>query len=244
MSKKKQRKGYFYEEQENAVKEYLLTTNVKEKNRIFNDILMPAFTKMIESIIRRYELHIPDETFEETFNDTISFLMSKIDHFDSEKISKKTGKPIKAYSYCGTICKNYLLHKRIEYSKELERDLSYDMIYDEINNDLRYSSDIFEDKSVSVSMISKSIDSIRDIIDNDTKKNLTDKEILVGEALINLLTNWEDILLDDTSNKFNKSSILYQLRELTRLSTKEVRDSMKKYKKSYFKIKEKLLKQV
>ena len=87
MSKKKNRKGYFYEEQENAVKEYVLTTDDIKKNQIFNKILLPAFTKMIESIIRRYDLHIPNEEFNETFNDTISFLMSKIEHFDAEKIS-------------------------------------------------------------------------------------------------------------------------------------------------------------
>ena len=76
------------------------------------------------------------------------------------------------------------------------------------------------------------------------KKVLTEKEILVGNALIDLLKNWEDILIDDGSNKFNKSAILYQLRETTRLSTKEVRDSMKKYKKSYFIIKEKMLRDI
>lgn len=244
MSKKKNRKGYFYEEQENAVKEYVLTTDDVRKNQIFNKILLPAFTKMIESIIRRYDLHIPNEEFNETFNDTISFLMSKIEHFDAEKISKKTGKPIKAYSYCGTICKNYLLHKRIEYKKELERDMSYDMVRDEINNNLRYSSNMIDDNNISSNMIDKSIVAIKNIIDNDTKKVLTEKEILVGNALMDLLKNWEDILIDDGSNKFNKSAILYQLRESTRLSTKEVRDSMKKYKKSYFLIKEKTLRDI
>ena len=120
---RKKRKGYFYEEQEDAVKEYLVTTDENKKNKIFNDVLYPVFTTMIESIIRRYNLHIPNEEFADTFNDTISFLMSKIEHFNPEKISKKTGKTFKAYSYCGTICKNYLLHKRIEYSKELEMQI-------------------------------------------------------------------------------------------------------------------------
>lgn len=240
MSKQK-KTGYFHEKQENAVKEYLLTEDNKKKNEIFNNILMPAFTKMIESIIRRYELHIPDEEFEDTFNDTISFLMSKIGHFDSEKISKKTGKPIKAYSYCGTICKNYLLHRRIEYTKELEKNTSYDVLSNNLNNNIRYSNDFSNKNDFAVNMINQSIIAIKNIIDNDIKNVLTDKEILVGNALIELLKNWEDILLDDGSNKFNKSTILYQLRELTRLSTKEVRDSMKKYKKCYFLIKEKLL---
>lgn len=239
---KKERKGYFYEEQEDAVKEYLLSTNTVRRNEIFNNILLPAFTTMIESIIRRYNLHIPNEEFDETFNDTISFLMSKIEHFDPEKISKKTGKTFKAYSYCGTICKNYLLHKRIEYSKEIERASSYDTMCDELNDDLRYSSNMAGPDTMLTEVIDAAIFAIKDIMNGNVKGTLTDKEILVGQALVDLLENWEDILIDDGSNKLNKSSILYHLRETTRLTTKEVRDSMKKYKKAYFVIKEKIMK--
>ena len=193
---------------------------------------MPAFTTMIESIIRRYNLHIPNEEFDETFNDTISFLMSKIEHFDPEKISKKTGKTFKAYSYCGTVCKNYLLHKRIECSKELERASSYDTMCEELNDNLRYSSYGSEQEFLLTDIINGAIIAIKSILDGNVKGNLSDKEILVGKALINLLENWEDILIANGSNKLNKSAILYYLRETTRLSTKEVRDSMKKYKKA------------
>jgi hypothetical protein len=243
---KKERKGYFYEEQENAVKEYLLTDSQTKRNIIFNNTLLPAFTKMIESIIRRYNLHIPNEEFEETFNDTISFLMSKIEHFEPEKISKKTGKTFKAYSYCGTICKNYLLHKRIEYSKELERSSSYDTMCDEINDDLKYSNYSNNDEiSLLNEVINGSIIAIKDVMDGvNVRGVLTEKEKMVGLALINLLENWEDILASNGSNKLNKSEILYHLRETTRLSTKEVRDSMKKYKKAYFNMKEKIMKEL
>lgn len=240
---KKERKGYFYEEQENAVREYLLSDSINKKNKIFNTILLPAFTKMIESIIRRYNLHIPNEEFDETFNDTISFLMSKIENFEPEKISDKTGKTYKAYSYCGTICKNYLLHKRIEYSKELERASSYDTMCDEINDDLKYSNYDTDDNDLLNDIISGAVVSIKEIMTKKHKTPLTEKEILVGEALVELLENWEDILISNGSNKLNKSNILYFLREATRLSTKEVRDSMKKYKKAYFITKEKIMKE-
>lgn len=241
---KKDKKGYFYEEQENAVKKYVLSSNMVEKNRIFQEILLPAFTKMIESIIRRYGLHIPNEEFDETFNDTISFLMSKIEHFNPDKISKKTGKKIKAYSYCGTICKRYLLHRRLEYGKDIERNLSYDDINDEINNDIRYSSvENFKQKDFQTELISNSSKIISDIIKNSKEGALSDKEILVGSALVDLLNNWEDILINDGSNKMNKSLVLYHLREMTMLTTKEVRDSMKKYKKEYYKMKNNLIKE-
>lgn len=239
---KKERKGYFYEEQEEAVKEYLTSTNPIRRNQIFNDILLPAFTTMIESIIRRYNLHIPNEEFEDTFNDTISFLMSKIEHFDPDKISKKTGKSFKAYSYCGTVCKNYLLHKRIEYGKEIERASSYDTMCEQLNDDLRYSSYVTEQPGLLGEVINGAVFAIKDIMNGNVKGTLNEKEILVGQALITLLENWEDILTDNGSNKLNKSSILYYLRESTRLTTKEVRDSMKKYKNAYFVIKEKIMK--
>ena len=63
---KTERKGYFYEEQEEAVAKYLATNDIDERNEIFNTVLKPAFTKMIESIIRRYKLYVPEEEFDET----------------------------------------------------------------------------------------------------------------------------------------------------------------------------------
>lgn len=237
---KKERKGYFYEEQENAVKQYLTVTDNVERNRIFNSILLPAFTKMIESIIRRYNLHIPNEEFEDTFNDTISFLMSKIEHFDPDKISSKTGKNFKAYSYCGTICKNYLLHKRIELKKETEKAVSYDVICDDINDDMKYSDMGGISDNFTGEVMEGAILSIRQIMEHP-KNSLNERELKVGEALINLLKNWEDIMPTSGSNKLNKSTILYQLREDTRLTTKEVRDSMRKYKKAYYKMKDNII---
>ena len=82
---KTERKGYFYEEQEEAVKKYLEASSTDERNEIFNSTLKPAFTKMIESIIRRYKLYVPEEEFKETFDDTLSFLSSKMANFDPEK---------------------------------------------------------------------------------------------------------------------------------------------------------------
>lgn len=242
---KKARKGYFYEKEEEAVKEYLSTTNIARKNKIFNEVLYPAFTTMIESIIRRYGLHIPNEEFQDTFNDTISFLMSKIEHFDPDKISEKTGKKYKAYSYCGTVCKNYLLHRRMEVTKEMEKIASYDEMMEELNDDERYCEiDTTSHIDFLNELIENTVKGIKEIMNGNYKTPLTDKELIVGNALVDLLENWEDSFLVDGSNKLNKSVVLYMLRENTRLSTKEVRDSMRKYKKAYYIIKEAMLKEL
>ena len=44
----RKRKGYFYEEQEQAVADYILAQTKEEKDKIFNMWLLPAFTKKIK----------------------------------------------------------------------------------------------------------------------------------------------------------------------------------------------------
>ena len=63
----------------------------------------------------------------------------------------------------------------------------------------------------------------------------------VGNALVSLLTNWGDLFARMGSNKFNKSSILMFIKELTLLTTPEIRMAMKKYKTAYQNVRKKLL---
>jgi len=231
----KERKGYFYEVQEQAVVDYISTDDIHEKNRIFNEILKPAFTKMIESIIRRYRLYPPDEEFDQTFDDTMSFLIAKLPCFDPTT-------NYKAYSYCGTICKNYLIYKINQFSKNQKRNISYDNPEVEFSNnlydDIRYSyTDTMMEKPFIVELTGNTVEGIKNILNDKEKNKLTENEEKVGKALLYLMTNWEELFAEMGSNKFNKSSILLFIKETTGMNTKEVRDSMKLYKKEYNNIK-------
>ncbi len=143
---------YFCAEQEKAVADYISCEDEKEKNRIFNEILKPAFTKMIESIIRRYNLYPPDEEFDETFDDTMSFLMTKLSCFDPNS-------GYKAYSYCGTICKNYLIYKINQFIKTQKRNSSYDSPSEEalnVNDSLKFSYDDLDPRKTFLSELTGS----------------------------------------------------------------------------------------
>ncbi len=318
--KPKERKGYFYEKEEQAVVDYINSTNEEERNHIFNTTILPALTKMIESLIRRYKLFVPEEEFQQTFSDTISYLLTKIGNYKREvwgydEITeeppeppvdlttagfielKKTinehspkyvrvfreepksfeeryypveietmqewwkehpeGKPVeeplyrlyklalhhyKAYSYCGTVCKNYLIYKNIQYTKNKQRNLSYDDMFDDFYHDPKYITKTNEETvSAAEQMIKKISGGIKEILDDPSGNTLTDNEIKVGTALVDLLDNWEEILDIDGSNKLRKSSVLYFLREETMMSTKEVRENMRKYKSAYYLLKKGLL---
>ena len=233
----RKRKGYFYEEQEQAVVDYISSTSKSEKDAIFNAVLRPAFTKMIESLIRRYKLYPPDEEFEETFNDTISFLMTKIELFDPTK-------GFKAYSYCGTICKRYLLYKLNTFNKKQSREESYGDMFEAFSKDTSTSSATMGEPTEQEflgQLIRNTSNEIRKIIEQQHEPPLTHDEELVGLALINLFENWEELEQELGSNKFNKSSILLYLKELTRLTTPEIRNSMKKYRVAYYSIKKIML---
>jgi hypothetical protein len=235
----KERKGYFYEKEEEAVVNYLSTDDDYEKNKIYDEILKPAFTKMIESIIRRYNLYPPDEEFQQTFDDTMSFLMTKLSCFDPTT-------NYKAYSYCGTICKNYLIYKINQFAKNQRRNESYDNpngeMQNAIDNNINFSySDDNLNRGFINELTGNTVKNIERILKDKEYLRLTENEIRVGECLLNLMTNWDDIFAQMGSNKFNKSSILLFLKENTNLNTKEIRDSMKVYKKRYYEVKLKLI---
>lgn len=233
-----ERKGYFYENEENAVVEYLNATDIDEKNRIFAESLYPAFTKMIESIIRRYNLYPPDEIFQETFDDTLSFLLTKIEHYKPES-------GFKAYSYCGTVCKNYLILKITQYHKNLARNDRYELVQNEIDDNVKFSyieeTEVKEDAN---EMIGDILKEINEIIKNEKELSLTDNEIKVGNALISLLSNWGELFARMGSNKFNKSSILMYIKELTLLNTTDIRNAMKRYKTLYLDMKKRIIEDI
>lgn len=229
------KKIYFGEEQEKAFVDYVNSTDQKFRDKIFAEKLYYPFTKMIESIIRRYNLFTPDEDFEETFYDTMSFLITKINNFDSSK-------NYKAYSYCGTICKNYLILKRTQYSKKIQKQISYDLLYPNYESDNR--TDTNQEKKLlefNTELINNTISQLQELLLPENAYLLNENETKIGNALLEMMLNWEEIFKYLGSKKFNKSCVLQFIRDYTDLPTKDIREGMKKYKELYIFAKEKLI---
>jgi hypothetical protein len=223
MPRKRTQKIYFGEEQEQAVIRYLESESEIEKNKIFNEYLNEPLIIMVESIIRRYKLYRKDFEFEDLHSDTMSFLMTKIHKFDHTKNHK-------AYSYFGTICKNYLMGTIQKDVKEQNRSVSYDDISSDVEerDDLIYviDEDVVDYKDIMIKLTM----SLEEFVENE---NLTENEQKLGYALIEIFNNFEKVFQVGDGNKFNKNLILLSLREMTSLNTKEIRISLKKYKKLY-----------
>jgi len=226
---------YFSDYEEEIFRQYLASDDEDFRNKVFNNVLYPVFTKMVESIIRRYILFTPGEDFQDTFNDAMSHLISKVKHFKPEKNKK-------AFSYCGTICKNYALHKRQKTQGNMQKYISYDTIYNDIHPDMRTTNEtVFGDVNFTQLMMAKSADEISKMVENADKYNLNDSDIKVGMALVDVLRNWDEIFMNLDTKKYNKSQVDAFIKETTLLSTKQIRDAKKKYSAVYFKLKEQML---
>lgn len=235
--RKPKNKGYFVEEQEEAFRNFLTCTDEREKNKIFEKQIYPALCKMVECLIRRYYLFAVDETYEDTFYDTLGFLMTKIQNFDPSKNHK-------AYSYCGTVCKRHLILKRTNSIKKRDKVLSYESIYSEPEKDNRVSDNELNN-DFHTKLIQQTKDEIKNILDRGCteKRKLTNNEVKVGNALLAILDHWEEMMEDDKSRKFNKVSMLYFIKEYTLCNTTEVRNASKIYKNIYLFTKQDLLKE-
>jgi len=227
LSKKRGRKAvkenYFDVREEEAVRNFLIAETSYEKNKIYNQFLRIPLDKMISSIIRRYKLYRKDMDFEEIHTDTHSFLMTKVDKFKPDKNKK-------AYSYFGTICKNYLMGQIIKDQKETNRKISYEDISSSLEERPDMSYRIDDDVIETDYVINKYLEELKDYIESE---QLNDNEKKLGYALIDLFDNYETIFSGADNNKFNKNVILLSLREMTNLSTKEIRSSIKRFKKLY-----------
>jgi hypothetical protein len=223
MPRKRTQKVYFGEEQENAVVRYLESESEIEKNKIFNEYLKEPLIIMVESIIRRYKLYRKDLEFVDIHTDTMSFLITKINKFDHTK-------NYKAYSYFGTICKNYLMGSIQKDAKETNRTVSYEDISSDIEENFEYSYVIDETFIDYQDVVLKFSIKMEEFME---KENLSENEEKLGYAILEIFTNFEKIFQVGDGNKFNKNLILLSLREMTSLSTKEIRISMKKFKKLY-----------
>ena len=227
MARKKKDRNYYGVDQEMAVIMFLDATNVEEREKIYREYLQEPINTMIESIIRTYKLYRQSYEFNDLHADTLSFLMTKFEKFKPEKDKR-------SFSYFGTICKNYLFGEMV---KEYKKNMSLVDI-DQSEGDILKRDELLyriDNDELDLNIFIESLASnIRKDLDAD---NLSENEFKVGHSLVKILEEWRELFseVNDGKNspKFNKNLILLYIRNMTGLNTKEIRNSMKRFKSLY-----------
>jgi len=221
---------YFGPEQEDAVVRFLNEDDSIVRNKIYNEFLREPLNTMIDSIIRRYKLYRKNYSFEHLHADTLSYLILKAEKFDSDK-----GK--RAYSYYGTICKHYILGLMIKDTKHLNQTSDFDTSLGKIHANDDYVHELPDTNYELMDFINTLSEEIKiELLEEgtDSKKRMTENERKVGESLVYILDNWEIIFENlEGGAKYNKNTILATIRGYTGLVTKDIRISMRRFKKIY-----------
>jgi hypothetical protein len=232
---------YFGKSEEEQFLIYIRSTDQHQRDIIYNKWLKNPFQKMVESILRRYPVHMGNYTMEEVEQNGLSHLIENMSKFNPEKLNKE-GKKVKAFSYCQTIVRNYYRdHGKRSYNEKVS-NLNYDDFSGEIENMDEYMYEIdYSDDAQIQELMNSTVTRLKDKVTND--KTLRKNEIIVGEAIIDVLEHWDILFLEETrqgkynkrvTNNYTKNKILLLLKEQTRLSTKDIRASMKQFKELYF----------
>lgn len=238
---RKKKEPYFGDEQEMAVIKYGECKTWEEKNDLYEKYLRTPFQIMIESIIRRYPITLGKYHISEVEKLALSHLIENMILYNPNKELKSGNKP-KAYSYCQTIVRNFCR----DHSKKSCADILINQNFDEHVDDVESKDDFsYEIDKSSINQYGELLQSVISGINTEILENtgLTKNDVSVGYAVINLLSNWEDLFPEElpdneaykaTTKKYFKNKINLLLKEETRLESKDIRLSIKQFKTIYF----------
>jgi hypothetical protein len=128
----------------------------------------------------------------------------------------------------------------IKDQKDMNKKISYEDISTDLENNPEYSYSIDNYTIDSLDIIQNFLLSLENFLQ---KEDLNENERKLGEALHEIFLNYDKIFVGTSNNKFNKNIILLSLREMTNLSTKEIRSSIKKFKNIYDNMLDKMIKE-
>lgn len=207
-----------------AIVEYQKETDVLKKNQIYIKDIMPAIEKLVENVIN-INRFTASEPYEELKNDCVHFLFETIPKFDATRGTN-------SFSYMNICCKNFLIIRSKQKAIKQKKSISIDDPEALSNNDLR----IIEEQQIVPSQETQLEQRAQahDIIDmfyemrNHVK---TENELLCLNCIITIFKNIDSIDL------LNKSAILFILRDMTKLSQKQLTTSLQALRRVFKKMK-------
>ena len=190
-------KNYFTKDTENAIVRYNNEPNPEIRSKIYRDEIHYAFFKLTENIIHTFKFYYTEvDQIEHLQHEVITFLLSKLHLFNPDNGAK-------AYSYFGTITKNWLIvYNTKNYKKRVQK-----APVDELYKDDNYSYNIGEEKEKD--NLSIFLDNYISYVENRfdiffPKGN----DAQVADAILELFRKRENLEI------FNKKALYIYIREI------------------------------
>tara|TARA_R100001594_G_scaffold150341_1_gene211095 strand:- start:1014 stop:1562 length:549 start_codon:yes stop_codon:yes gene_type:complete len=145
------------------------------------------------------------------------WLMTILDKYDQSKGSK-------AFSYFSVITKNWFIHKVKKQQKRTRREVDYDNIAKKHEEEFLSTNESY----ITEREEREFWESFYQELSSWDVSTMKDNDLKVYQAINILFESREDIEI------FNKKAIYLYLREITGLNTKQIVNSLKKFRKKYY----------
>ena len=190
-------KNYFTKDTENAIVRYNNEPDPEIRSIIYRNEIHYAFFKLTENIIHTFKFYYTEvDQIEHLQHEIITFLLSKIHLFNPDNGAK-------AYSYFGTITKNWLIvYNTKNYKKRVQK-----APVDELYKDDNYSYNMGEEKEKE--KLSLFIDSYIEYVDERFEEFFPKgHDAKVADAILELFRKRENLEI------FNKKALYIYIREI------------------------------
>ena len=213
--RKKRKNLYFTQVHEDAIVRYCKTTCNIERTELYVNYIQPAFNEMVDKIVYTYKFtNLPNIDY--LRDECKVWLMTILGKYDPDKGSK-------AFSYFSVITKNWFIHKVKKQKRKSQREVDYDAApkrYEQeyLATDQTWVTDQLEREFWNSFYEDMKTWEFNDMRDNDER---------VYKAIIVLFESKDDIEI------FNKKAVYLYLREITGLNTKQVVNSLNKFREHH-----------
>jgi len=190
-------KNYFTKDTEQAIVRYNNEPDSEVRSQIYRDEIHYAFFKLTENIIHTFKFYYTEvDQIEHLQHEVITFLLSKLHLFNPDNGAK-------AYSYFGTITKNWLIvYNTKNYKKRVQK-----APVDELYKDDNYSYQMGEEKEKE--KLGIFIDAYVKYVENRFNQFFPKgNDAKVADAILELFRKRENLEI------FNKKALYIYIREI------------------------------
>jgi len=216
--RKRTKNLYFTKVHEEAIIQYCKSESYRERSQLYEDLIQPAFSEMVNKIIFTYKFNILPN-IDQLRDDCKIWLTTILNKYDPDKGSK-------AFSYFSVVTKNWFIHKVKQNSKKIKKEVSFENLVENGGADILGTTDPSEsylEQRIEMEFWNSLMKNLENWDTGSLKKN----EKVVLDAVRILLHNIDDIEI------FNKKAVYLYLRELTGLNTKQVVNNLNKLREKY-----------
>lgn len=212
---------YFNAGTQQAIVDYKAELLPSKRNELYVDLILPAFSKLVENLINVYGFQIQYETKTDLQNECVEFLYGVIGKFDASKGTK-------AFSYFNVVAKNWLIIR----SKQSVRNIHVFTSLDDLESLSQHDLETIENHSIALSPEDVMVNTVnsnwlKEVLAIITSLATTDNEIECLKGINLLFENIHEL------DFLNKRAIMLYLREITSLNPKNLSVVLSTMKRHY-----------